>query len=81
VGYDNFGTYYLTAEGLFDDSKNSMTLEGEERDSSQRVRKYDIVFHFTSPTRYVSEVIFKGDTPASLHTSFKVAEVNYTQSK
>ena len=80
VGFDNFGTYYITAEGVFDDAKNSLKFEGEERGPSKGAQKYDIVLHLISPTKYVSEVIFKGE-PASEHKEFKVAEITFTKSK
>lgn len=81
VGYDNFGTYYVTAEGAFDKGKNSLTLQGEEQDPGQnRSQKYDIVFRFISPTKYVSEVIFKSQATSG-PSEFKVAEVTFTQSK
>jgi hypothetical protein len=81
VGYDNFGTYYVTGEGTFDAGKNTLTLHGEEVGPGPGQRqKYDIVFRFISPTKYVSEVIFKNDAPSG-PGEFKVAEVTFTQSK
>ena len=82
VGYDNFGTYYVTAQGAFDKDKNLLALQGEEQDPGQnRSQKYDIVFHFVSPTKYVSEVVFKMESPGGGHSEFKVAEITYTKSQ
>jgi hypothetical protein len=82
VGYDNFGTYYITAEGVLDAGKETLTLHGEEAGpQAGQSQKYDIVLHFISPTKYVSEVIFKRETPAGGHTDFKVAGITFTQSK
>lgn len=79
VGYDNGGTYYVTADGVFDKGKNALKLEGQEQDPSKGVQKYDIVLHFVSPARYVSEVIFKREAGGE-QGDFKVAEITFTRS-
>jgi hypothetical protein len=82
VGYDNYGTYYVTAEGAFEAGTKTFTLHGEEAGSQPgQSQKYDIVVRFISPTKYVTEVIFKKETPPGGHTEFKVAEITFTQSK
>src|SRR5215471_4647915 len=80
VGYDNFGTYYVTGDGVFDSADNSLKLKGQEQDPSRGVRQFDIVLHFVSPTRYVSEVIFKSEASGE-HRDFKVAEITFTRAK
>lgn len=79
VGYDNGGTYYVTADGVFDKAKKALKLEGQEQDPSKGVRKYDIELHFVSPARYVSEVIFKREAGGE-QRDFKVAEITFTRS-
>src|SRR5215467_9120416 len=51
VGYDNFGTYYVTGDGVFDSADNSLKLKGQEQDPSRGVQQFDIVLHFVSPTK------------------------------
>jgi len=68
------------ALSIFDSADNSLKLKGQEQDPSRGVQQFDIVLHFVSPTRYVSEVIFKSEASGE-HRDFKVAEITFTRSK
>jgi hypothetical protein len=76
VGYDNFGTYYVTGAGTWDEAARTITYSGESRDPlTGRTEVYDFVTRHEGPDRYTLEVIFK--LPDG--SRFKAVEAVYTR--
>jgi hypothetical protein len=61
VGYDSFGTYYVTAAGKKTPAglvlMHGETLEHEA--GTTATRKYDMTLRIVDPNTYITEVIFK----------------------
>lgn len=80
VGFDTMGTYYVTAAGPYDQSKKSAVMYGEDDDPMLGTQKYDIVMRFLSPTKYVTEIIFKDEVHTQGKGPFKAVEITATKS-
>lgn len=60
VGYDTWGTYYITAAGTYDPETETMTLSGETLEAmGDGTELYDITLKWKSDEEYLSEIIFK----------------------
>jgi hypothetical protein len=60
VGFDTWGTYYITAAGPYDEETKSIIMYGEDEEVTMGVtQKYDIIVRFVDDNTYVSEVVFK----------------------
>ncbi|MDQ3169395.1 MAG: DUF1579 domain-containing protein [Acidobacteriota bacterium] len=71
VGYDTFGTYYVTAAGTKAPGAKDVVMRGEVEEHGG-VKKYDMVLRWVDANTYVSEIVFhlpEGD--------LKVAETTY----
>lgn len=80
VGFDSQGTYYVTAAGPYDDSKKAIVMYGEDVDPVLgHTQKYDMVTRIISPTKYVTEVIFKDKEHTHGRAEFKAVEVTSTR--
>ena len=79
VGYDSFGTYYVTAAGTYDPSQNAIVMYGEDVDPMLGTQKYNFITRFVSPTKYVTEVIFKDEYHTKGRGDFKAVEVTSTK--
>ncbi len=82
VGFDNMGTYYVTAEGTYDDESQTISLYGENKDPiANFVQKYDIVVTFIDDDKFVSELVFKNPEMTFGQDEFKMVEVTFTRKK
>ena len=79
VGFDTWGTYYITAAGTSDESGRIITMYGEDEDPIiGKTQKYDMVLHFIDENSYRWEVIFK-DFRTPNEEPFKMVEILYTR--
>lgn len=77
VAYDTEGTYYVTGAGTLDAS-GKLVMAGEDRDPMTDVlQRYEFVFSFPSPDRYVLELFFHQPDGSR----FRVVETVYTRRK
>ena len=83
VGFDTFGTYYVTAEGNYDAEKKQIVMSGEDPDPFlKHTKKYDFVLRFVDDDTYVLEIVFKDKAHTKNKTaSHKMVEVTYTRVK
>ncbi|HYH45509.1 MAG TPA: DUF1579 family protein [Thermoanaerobaculia bacterium] len=59
VGFDTWGTYYVTAAGAWDEAAKAWKLPGENKDpQTGRTETYTFVLRPEGPDRYVMEVLF-----------------------
>lgn len=80
VGFDTMGTYYVTAAGPYDESKQAIVMQGEDADPVLgHVQKYDMVLRIVSPAKYVTEIIFKDEAHTQGKEPFKAVEVTATR--
>lgn len=79
VGFDTEGTYYVAATGPYDESRKAIVMYGEDVDPALGTQKYDMVISIVSPTKYITEVVFKD--PAHTHglPEFKMVEITHTK--
>lgn len=77
VGFDTWGTYYVTAEGSYDEEKKLLRLYGEDQDPVMGMQqKYYFVFTWTGKDTFKLEVIFV-DFPGVEEKEYKMIEINY----
>ena len=81
VAYDSMGTYYITAAGGYDESKNAIVMSGEETYPTLGTEKYDMVSRTVSPDQYVVEIIFKDEVHTQGKGPFKAVEITNTRVK
>lgn len=75
VGYDTFGTYYVTAAGKKAPGAKTVVMQGEVAEHGS-IKKYDMVLRWIDANTYVSEIVFhlpEGD--------LKVAEITYRRAR
>jgi hypothetical protein len=75
VGFDTWGTYYVTAAGPYDENSKSIVMYGEDEEPTAGItQKYDIIVRFIDDDNFVSEIVFKDErTPDQ--SEFKMVEV------
>ena len=80
IGFDSWGTYYVTASGKYDSTINEIRMYGEDVDAKiNMVQKYDMVVREISEDKYISEIIFYDSTHTLGAESFKMMEVTSTR--
>jgi len=80
VGFDTWGTYYVTGAGAWDEDRGAIVLSGEDYDAAtDHTKIYDFVLTPLSPDTYRFEVIFKDDMHTQGGEPFKMVEVLYTK--
>jgi hypothetical protein len=58
VGFDTFGTYYVTAEGQLNAARDELVLEGTDRESPTRSKHFEVVFRFSSEDEFTQDIVF-----------------------
>ena len=82
VGFDNLGTYYVTAEGVWDSEQQAIVTSGNDHDPATGItQSYDIIIRIVSGDEYVVEVWFKNPELFSGHERFKMVEATYTRNR
>jgi len=75
VGFDTWGTYFITARGTYDEATESITMYGEDADPIMGItQKYDIVIKFVSDDKYITRIFFKDDFHTQGKGDFKMVE-------
>jgi hypothetical protein len=79
VGFDTWGTYYVTASGPYDEKTRTITMYGEDEDPIVgKTQKYNMIIRFVDENRYITEVVFK-DFRTPNQEPFKSVEIIYTK--
>jgi hypothetical protein len=82
VGLDTMGTYYVTATGPYDESKQAAIMYGEDFDPVLgQTQKYDMIVRFLGPDKYLTEIVFKDKEHTHGAAEFKVIEITHTRQK
>ncbi len=82
VGFDTWGTYYLTAEGTWDEAAKTLTFRVEDKDPVRGfTQKYDYIIHLVDDDNYVIEVVFKNKELTEGLPEFKMVESTFTRVK
>jgi hypothetical protein len=75
VGFDTWGTYYVTAAGPYNEETNSIFMYGEDEEvTMEMTQKYNIIVRFVDDDTFVSEIIFK-DKRTPDESEFKMVQV------
>jgi hypothetical protein len=81
VGFDTWGTYYITASGSYNEETNSIVMYGEDEEPTwEMIQKYNIIVRFIDDDTFISEVIFK-DKRTPDESEFKMVEVTNKRRK
>jgi hypothetical protein len=59
VGFDTFGTYYVTAEGELDTRTSKLTMTGYDKESETRTKHFDVIVRFESDDEFTQEIVFR----------------------
>ena len=82
IGLDTFGTYYVTAAGPYDESKQAVVMYGEDVDPVLGgTQKYDFIFRVLGPDKYMIEIVFKDKEHTHGAAEFKAVEITYSRAK
>jgi hypothetical protein len=82
VGFDTWGTYWVTAAGKFDEKKNAIVMHGSDYDPIMGfTQEFDFVYQFKGPDTSVFEVIFTDSVMSKGTGAFKMVEVTSTRAK
>lgn len=75
IGFDTWGTYFVTAAGPYNEETKSIVMYGEDEEPTAGItQKYDIIVRLVDDDTYVTEVVFKDErTPDK--SEFKMVEV------
>ncbi len=76
VGFDTFGTYYVTADGELNPAKSQLVLEGTDTDSRSRAKHFEVVFNFKSDHEFTQDIVFHREGGQS----FVVLSARYVRS-
>lgn len=78
VVFDTFGTYYVTAKGVYDTTNSTITMTGsEEKSAMGQAHEFDFVLTFESENSYVWSVIFRDPVTSSGTGNFKMMELTF----
>ena len=79
-GFDNGGTYAITALGEFNDSKKEIRLYSEDVDPAlHQTEKYYLITRIISPNQYVTEFIILDPEHSGSQKELKVYEATFTK--
>ena len=82
VGFDNFGTYWVTASGDYNEETKTLTMYGEDEDPIMGfVQKYNFVWDFESDDKMTFSVVFFNPEFTGGADEFKMIEIVYTRKK
>jgi len=82
VGFDTWGTYFVTASGDYDDESRKITMYGEDFDPiAGFTQKFDIVVELIDETKFMWSVVFKDEFHTGGGPDFKMVEVTYTKTE
>ena len=80
VGFDTWGTYYITGSGPYHKNDETIVMYGEDEDPIMgHTQKYDIVVQFVDENTFIWSVVFKDKMHTKGADEFKMVEVTYTR--
>lgn len=82
VGFDTWGTYFVTAKGSYDPKSKTITMYGEDKDPvAGRTQKYNMIYRLTDQDSIHNEVIMVDAKDMYGVDEFKMVEVEYTRAE
>ncbi len=82
VGFDSFGTYYVTGAGTMDPATRTVAMDGTDDDPiTKMTQAYTLHLRFVDPDTYVTDVVFHDAAHAGGGPSFKAVELTYRRRK
>ena len=81
VGFDNSGTYWVTAKGQ-PDSTGVIVMYGEDEDKSMGfTQKYKFLMDIKNKDKFIFSVVFTDPVMSQGTGNFKVVEIIYNRAK
>jgi hypothetical protein len=77
VGFDTWGTYYVTAAGDYDPETRTLTMQGEDLDPHFGLQRFTMTTRFASDDELVYELVFHQPDG----TEWTMLEILYTRRK
>lgn len=82
VGYDTWGTFYVTAAGSYNDTTKVITMYGEEADViAGFTQKFDQAIQIVDKDKYILTTVFYNKEMTGGAEQFKMLEITYTRTK
>ena len=82
VGFDTWGTYFVTSEGSYDETSKTISMYGEAEDKTfGMTEKYSINLRLIDEDTYVWEVIIRDAQQMHGVDEFKMVEVTHHRVK
>ncbi|HSE95516.1 MAG TPA: DUF1579 family protein [Methylomirabilota bacterium] len=82
VGYDTFGTYYVTGAGTMDPATRTVAMDGTDDDPiTGMTQVYTLHLRFVDPDTYVTDVVFHDAAHTGGGPSVKVVELTHRRRK
>lgn len=76
VACDTWGTYYVTAEGHWDEEEEALVLSGTDFDPTmEHLQEYDFVYRFPDGDTWVNEIVFKDPVHTQGKGPHKMVEI------
>ena len=80
VGFDNTGTYWVSASGKYDEATKTLTMYGEDIDPIAGItQKYNFIWHFESDDKVTFSAVFLNPELTGGADEFKMVEIVYTR--
>lgn len=82
VGFDSFGTYYVTGAGTMDPATRTVAMDGTDDDPvTKTTQVYTLHLRFVDPDTYVTDAVFHDAAHTGGGPSFKVVELTWRRRK
>jgi len=82
VGFDNMGTYWVSAKGTVDTTSGSIVMYGKDEDKAMGfTQEYKFIFDLKSKDNFVFSVVFTDPIMSQGTDNFKIMEINYNRAK
>lgn len=80
IGLDTWGTYYVTAKGMYDETSKTITMTGEDYEPTAGfLQTYKMILTFVSDDEMKFELIFTNPEMTYGQDEFKMVEARYTR--
>jgi hypothetical protein len=82
LGFDTFGTYYVTAAGKYDDATKTITMSGSDFDPVfGGTQEYDVTVQIVDADTRVTKIIFKDEAHTQGKGDFCMVEITAKRQK
>lgn len=82
VGFDSFGTYYVTGAGTMDPATRTVAMDGTDDDPvTGMTQVYTLHLRFVDPDTYVTDAVFHDPAHTGGGPSFKAVELTWRRRK